>query len=194
MNLFSKNLIILILIVMSVTLFALDRDTEPKENCPTKVLYSKEAELDQEIIRIIEGSKQRIYFSIYTFTDENIAAALISAKIRGIEILGIADFKQTQISQEKPIIARLRKYGIALAVPIKEKGIMHTKFIVTEKEYASGSFNWTYSAKTINDEVLEVGCDEEIRKEYESIFKSMLSEYKSSIYIPETISEIKIQN
>lgn len=195
MNLFSKHkLITTALLALTIFFLVLDKDKSYSEACPSKILYSKEDKLDQEIIKIIESSDQRIRFAIYTFTDENIAAALISAKMRGVDIRGIMDFKQTQISQEKPIVNRLRKYGIAFAAPIKEKGIMHTKFVVSEKAYASGSFNWTYSARTINDEVLESGCNEEVRKKYESIFNEMLSEYKSSIYIPENTSEIKIQN
>ena len=68
-------------------------------------------------------------------------------------------------------------------IPIYERdedGIMHTKVVVTDKSYASGSFNWTTSATNINDEVLEVGHDEAVRSQYQSILQELFQKYQNS--------------
>ena len=57
---------------------------------------------------------------------------------------------------------------------------MHTKVLVTDKAYASGSYNWTSSATNINDEILEVGSDEAIRSQYQSILEEMFNKYEGS--------------
>jgi phosphatidylserine/phosphatidylglycerophosphate/cardiolipin synthase-like enzyme len=54
---------------------------------------------------------------------------------------------------------------------------MHLKALVTEKQYVSGSFNWTASATNLNDEVLEIGSDPTVRKQYEDILKTLIKKY-----------------
>ena len=54
---------------------------------------------------------------------------------------------------------------------------MHLKTVVTEKSYASGSFNWTSAATNLNDEVLEVGRDETVRSQYEKTVREVLERY-----------------
>src|ERR1019366_3637264 len=56
-------------------------------------------------------------------------------------------------------------------------GIMHIKTIVTDSAYASGSYNWTGSATTENDEVLEIGNDPALRQAYENILTKLLAAY-----------------
>jgi hypothetical protein len=54
------------------------------------------------------------------------------------------------------------------------EGIMHIKALVTENAYASGSYNWTDGANNVNDEVLEIGTNENVRKQYLAIIKRLL--------------------
>ena len=51
---------------------------------------------------------------------------------------------------------------------------MHIKAVVTDKGYASGSYNWTGSATKVNDEVLEVGTNRYLHDEYYKILKKIL--------------------
>jgi phosphatidylserine/phosphatidylglycerophosphate/cardiolipin synthase-like enzyme len=55
------------------------------------------------------------------------------------------------------------------------------KAVVTDKAYASGSFNWTSAATNLNDEVLEVGRDENIRKQYQHILEELFSRYGKQV-------------
>ncbi len=54
----------------------------------TQVFYSLDKKQnDQEVIRVIDGAKQYVYFAIYTFTKEDIADALVprqGARPRGV--------------------------------------------------------------------------------------------------------------
>ena len=143
-----------------------------------QVYYNHDQKLNEEIINIIRDSDKFVYFGIYTFTRQDIQDALLAAKHRGITVIGITDRDQVvKIESQKKIIEKLR----AKDIPIYEQdheGIMHVKIVVTEKAYASGSFNWTTSATNINDEVLEVGKSEQIRSKYEKILKELFSRYK----------------
>ncbi len=154
------------------------RDTiSQNKYAQTKVLYSKEDKIDEILVSEIQQAEKFVYFAVYTITKENIVNALIAARLRGLEVLGILDLNQLDIPEEKPWVAKLKKYGVVLKIPQKESGLMHIKMLVTDKAYASGSFNYTVSAAFYNDEVLEVGRVEGIRKQYLSVFKRLFESY-----------------
>ena len=54
---------------------------------------------------------------------------------------------------------------------------MHIKAIVTDSAYAIGSYNWTESATTENDELLEIGTNpalrQSVRKYFDEIIKRL---------------------
>lgn len=143
-----------------------------------QVYYNQERQLNKEIIDVIRGADEFIYFAIYTFTRLDIKDALLGANYRGVKITGITDRNQARdIELQGKIIAELREAGI----PIYEhdhSAIMHLKTVVSEKAYASGSYNWTAAGTNDNDEILEVGRDEGIRKQYEEILKRLIEKYK----------------
>ncbi|MDB5244655.1 MAG: hypothetical protein JWN18_525 [Parcubacteria group bacterium] len=148
-----------------------------------RVVYSlDQKQNDKEIIALIEGAKSYINFAMYEFTLKDIADALVAAKKRGIVVRGLVDSGEGANSYDKPIIDELLAAGIPV---VTEKhpsgnGIMHIKAIVTDQAYAIGSYNWTNSATTINDEILEIGTDPGLRQAYEDILTKLLEAYKGN--------------
>lgn len=143
-----------------------------------QVYYNQDQALNLEVINTIRDAKKFVYFSIYTFTRQDIANALLAAKYKGLDVRGVTDKNQyASISSQKKIIDTLRKAGIEIYEQ-DHSAIMHTKALVTESTYISGSFNWTTSATESNDEILEVGHDENIRKQYERIIIEIIERYK----------------
>jgi PLD-like domain len=148
-----------------------------------RVIYSLDKKQnDKEIIALIEGAKSHIYFAMYEFTLKNVADALVAAKERGVEVKGLVDSGEGSNSYDRPIISELTDAGIPV---VTEKhadgnGIMHIKAIVTDSAYALGSYNWTGSATTENDEILEIGTDPTLRQTYENILTKLLKAYKGN--------------
>lgn len=140
------------------------------------VLYSLDKKQnDQAIVQLIDGANRYAYFAVYTFTKENIADALIRAKRRGVDVEGITDLEQSQLSDEAVILDKLRAVGIPVETQKHSQGIMHMKALVTENAYAIGSYNWTWPATNVNDEILEIGTDENLRGQYLAIIKKVLA-------------------
>lgn len=141
------------------------------------VYYNQDHPLNEEIINQIRDADKFVYFAVYTFTRQDIEQALLAAKYRGLTVIGITDRDQySQAPGQKALIDALRNDGI----PVYEQdhlGIMHMKTLVTDKAYASGSYNWTTAATNINDEVLEVGHDETIRLNYQHILEELFNKY-----------------
>ena len=139
-----------------------------------RVIYSLDQKRnDQELIALINEAEDYIYFAIYTFTLPTIADALVEAKKRGVDVKGIMDSEQSRNSYGAPITAALLNAGIPVVTErhATGNGIMHIKLLVTEQAYAFGSYNWTRSATTLNDEILEIGTDRALRQAYENILK-----------------------
>ena len=143
-------------------------------NSQFEVYYSLDRKTnDKEIVKVIDEADKYVYFAIYYFTKDNIADALIRAKKRGLAVSGITD-RQASKESNKNIVAKLKQAGVDIKIRNNNEGIMHIKTVVTDDAYVSGSFNWTQSATISNDEVLEVGTNESVRKKYLEIIKKLL--------------------
>ena len=148
-----------------------------------RVVYSlTEKQNDKELIALIDGAKTHIYFAVYTFTLKNVAEALVAAKARGVDVRGIVDSEQSSNSYGRPIIEILTAGGIPVLTERHPdaNGIMHIKGLVTDSAYAFGSYNWTNSATTVNDEILEIGTDPAMVTMYTDILKKLLEAYKGT--------------
>jgi phosphatidylserine/phosphatidylglycerophosphate/cardiolipin synthase-like enzyme len=169
-------IIVIVLLIAACAQFYYDRSYQPTHD--VRVMYNRDVEMNKEVVSVIRDANQFVYFAIYTFTRQDIKDALLAAKTKGLVVEGITDRDQShKIEEQKKIIAELRQAGI----PVLEQdhsAIMHLKTVVTEKGYASGSFNWTSSATNLNDEILEVGTDESIRQQYQKVLENIFDRYK----------------
>lgn len=102
------------------------------------------------VIQAISESKTSIHMAAYSFTSRDIAAALVAAKRRGVEVELVVDAKENN-----------RKYTAATftanqGVPTRTDdhyAIMHNKFLVIDgRTVETGSFNYTEAATKRNAE------------------------------------------
>jgi hypothetical protein len=148
-----------------------------------RVLYSLTARHnDREVIALIDAAQQHVYFAMYEFTLRDIADALVAAKKRGVDVEGVVDSEESAKSYGRPIISEL----VAAGIPVKTEnhkdgnGIMHIKALATESAYALGSYNWTASATSENDELLEIGTAPQLVATYNAILKKLVDEYPNA--------------
>lgn len=148
-----------------------------------RIIYSLEAKQNnRELIALIDAAEKHIYFAIYTFTLKDVAEALARAKARGVDVRGVMDSGQAEEQFSAPVLDILRAANIPIVVEKHPtgSGIMHIKTLVTDKAYATGSYNWTNSATTLNDEILEIGTDPALRQIYEDFLLRLLTAYQGN--------------
>jgi phosphatidylserine/phosphatidylglycerophosphate/cardiolipin synthase-like enzyme len=179
----KKDLIYLIVIVILLGITGqayYSHRIKPQQERQVKVYYNQDKELNKEIIKLTQDADKFVYFAVYTFTREDIKNAILAAKYRGLTVIGISDKNQYKaLESQRKVINDLREAGI----PVYEQdhlAIMHLKVLVTDKAYASGSFNWTSAATNLNDEVLEVGQDNSIRSQYQKVLEGLFKKYESN--------------
>ncbi len=176
----KKELVYVAVIIVLIGLcaqFYFDYKYQPLKQREINVYYNQDRPLNKELIGLIQDADKFAYFAVYTFTRADLKDALLAARHRGLDIRGLTDRKQDEgLDSQKKLIKELRDAGI----PVYEQdhmGIMHLKVLVTDKAYASGSYNWTQAATNLNDEVLEIGRDETLRQKYQAILEKLFGLY-----------------
>ncbi|HEY3153466.1 MAG TPA: phospholipase D family protein [Candidatus Binatia bacterium] len=145
--------------------------------------FSPQGKCSAHILREIELAKKELLVAVYAFTSDDLSNALVQAKKRGVAVQVVVDREFDLANQnskgkffEAQKIPVRRVSGTKPKTPEKDAGLMHQKFAVIDSRIVfTGSYNWTYSADSLNDENLLLFRDagplaEEYRKAFFSLW------------------------
>lgn len=154
-----------------------------------RALFSPDDNVQELLITLINEEKQQIMAAAYSFTDEDIAHALIDARDRGVDVQVIVDGSNGITSYSK--VSLLIKHQIPVWIypsvrtdnrkrtdkpNQKITGIMHNKFMLFKQSLLgrpilwTGSFNFTRSAQVRNQENVIVLDDPKLIAKYKVQF------------------------
>jgi phosphatidylserine/phosphatidylglycerophosphate/cardiolipin synthase-like enzyme len=150
-----------------------------KAEMVVQACFSPQGKCSAHILREIEQAKQELLVAVYAFTSDDLASAVVQAKKRGVLVQVIID-REFDAANEKSKgrflegqkIPLRRLSGIKASAVEKDAGLMHQKFAIIDRKLVfTGSYNWTHSADTLNDENLLLfrdagGLAEEYRKTF----------------------------
>jgi phosphatidylserine/phosphatidylglycerophosphate/cardiolipin synthase-like enzyme len=102
------------------------------------------------IVRTIEGAKHDLLVAAYSFTNKQIAAALVAAQRRGVSVRVVLD--KSQRGEKYTSATFLAHAGVSVRIDSMH-AIMHNKFMVIDgRVVETGSFNYTTAAARRNAE------------------------------------------
>ena len=105
----------------------------------------------KRVIELVQGAQENVLFMAYSFTDDDLASALINAHNSGIEVQGVLD-KAQALSNSGGEYQNLLESGLDVRLD-GNPGSMHHKVIIIDGQVVvTGSYNFSKSAKTRNDE------------------------------------------
>lgn len=111
---------------------------------------SGETSAEDVVLQAIGLARTRIRVAMFTFTSRRIAAALVDARARGVDVAVVVD--PDNGSGPRTALAILHDGGVALRSNGRYAK-MHHKFMVADgRHLQTGSYNYTYSAATKNAE------------------------------------------
>lgn len=122
----------------------------------------------RQIVAEIAGAKSWIFMQAYTFTSPEIAAALVAARHRGLDVRAILDPSSITGSGAKGAHAAeaLALAGVAVQID-RRHAIAHNKIIVIDgQRVITGSFNFSRSAQERNAENVVVLAGEAIARRF----------------------------
>lgn len=144
----------------------------------TRVYFAPDDQPREHLINYIKKAKTRIYAAIYMFTDNKIAQALIEKKKEKLDIQII--FDPCSVDSEWGKIKLLTKQKIRTYAFKPQKhaffktySLMHNKFAIIDNKVWTGSFNWTVSANTRNQENVIVTSSKSVCEKFVQHFAKL---------------------
>ncbi|HUH98478.1 MAG TPA: phospholipase D-like domain-containing protein [Anaerolineales bacterium] len=124
--------------------------------------FSPVDHVTDKLVALVNGAQRSIRFMIYTYTDQGLAAAMISRFQAGVDVAGVIEDRGASQGALVPLACA--------QVPVKVDGnkyTMHHKVIVIDDSIVvTGSFNFTKSADTANDDNVIVIYDPAVARQY----------------------------
>ncbi len=131
---------------------------------PVEVYFSPKGGCTEAVVRELDAAKQTVFVQAYSFTSREIAAALDSAKERGVVVHVILD--KSNIKENTNADAEIARHGISVLVNAKHS-IAHNKIMIIDSQVViTGSFNFTEQAEHANAENLLVIHDPALAQRY----------------------------
>lgn len=131
-----------------------------EQRATVETYFAPEDDVADQIIAEIDAADERLRFMAFTFTNEEIAEAIVARSNAGVTVQGVIEARNAERTYSQ--YDRLRR----AAHDILQDGnpyIMHHKaMIIDEETVILGSFNFTASADRTNDENVLVIHDPEV--------------------------------
>jgi phosphatidylserine/phosphatidylglycerophosphate/cardiolipin synthase-like enzyme len=133
---------------------------------PIEVYFSPADGVAQHILDLIQAAQTSIFFLAFTFTSDPIGEAIRERALAGVDVAGVMDDGQINSapgSEYDPFL----QVGLDVRRSGNLHGLMHHKVIlIDEKIVITGSYNFTASAETANDENTVIIFSPEVAAKY----------------------------
>jgi len=131
-------------------------------NKTVETLFCPEDNCADRVIELINQAKERIYFMTFSFTDRNIANAIIEKHNQGLNVKGVIEkIQNSKWSQ----FNNLNNSGINITQDHNPANMHHKVFII-DNIVITGSYNPTGNGNKHNDENILILHDKEIAEKY----------------------------
>jgi phosphatidylserine/phosphatidylglycerophosphate/cardiolipin synthase-like enzyme len=146
---------------------------------PLKYYFTQAGDHPEKALVTELGKAQAtLDIAIYSLTHPDIVQAIIEAKKRGVNVRIITDQTEAKNKTQGAALQSIKSAGI-LIKQNTHSGLMHLKVsIIDNKEFTSGSFNYSNAASTTNDEVLIIDQDPKLALKWDQEFESMWNDTK----------------
>jgi phosphatidylserine/phosphatidylglycerophosphate/cardiolipin synthase-like enzyme len=116
-----------------------------------EIYFSPDNGVTKQIVDLVGRAQDSIYFLAYSFTSDDIGAAIIRRAQEGVRVAGVMDADQV-LSNQGTEYDKFMQAGLDVRKDGNE-GLMHHKVIIIDQRIViTGSYNFTNSAETQNDE------------------------------------------
>ncbi len=125
------------------------------------VYFSPEDQVQDVLVQLISGARSSVYFLAYSFTSDPLGEIIRQRAAQGVKVAGVMDADQVSANLGTEFDA-FRADGLAVRLD-NNPGQMHEKMIIIDGQtVVAGSYNFTRSASTSNDENLVIIQDPQI--------------------------------
>ncbi|UCD43298.1 MAG: phospholipase [Chloroflexota bacterium] len=116
-----------------------------------EVYFSPDDDTIERVIELVMDAQHSVKFMAYSFTDDELAAALIENVGSGLHVSGVLE-KSQALSNTGGEYETLLENGVNVRLDGNPASMHHKVLIIDEQVVVTGSYNFSQSAKTRNDE------------------------------------------
>ena len=139
-----------------------------------EVLFSPDDGVAERLVELVQGAQESVLFLAYSFTSDDLALAMIDRARSGVRVAGVMEANQYR-SNMGTEYDRLRKSGVQVRLDGNPNRMHHKVLIVDGRVVVTGSYNFSQSAETRNDENTLVIHSPELAQafveEFERVYK-----------------------
>ncbi len=141
---------------------------------PVQVYFSPDDGVAQHLVDLIDSAQKSIHFLAYSFTSNDLGAAMMAKARAGVDVRGVFETEQVKSNQGTEFPA-MQRAGLGVREDTLP-GQMHMKVIIIDGQVVSfGSYNFSASAENTNDEnemiVQDPALAAQFEQEFERIYK-----------------------
>jgi phosphatidylserine/phosphatidylglycerophosphate/cardiolipin synthase-like enzyme len=142
-----------------------------QDGIEVQVMFSPEDDPADVLLETINGAKSSIRFMTFSFTLDQIGAAVLDRANDGVNVRGIFEVRGSQTEySELPLL-------FCAGLPIFQDGnsrtFHHKVFIIDEEIVVTGSFNISSNATSSNDENMVIVHDADLAAQYLAEYERM---------------------
>lgn len=146
---------------------------QPAQDAPTRAeaFFSPGEDCRNRIIGLLRGARKSIDLCVFTITDNAVSREIIEAQRRGVTVRVITDNDKSY--DRGSDIEDLDRSGVPIRID-QTDAHMHHKFGIFDGDtLLNGSYNWTRSAFTKNQENVLVTDDARFVKRFQAEFERL---------------------
>ncbi len=136
-----------------------------------EIYFSPEDRVKEHLLPVIQQAQSSIYFLAFTFTDDDLASAIVDRYRHGVEVAGVIESRN--IDNAGSDYEAMKAAGINI-LPDGNPYIMHDKVIIIDEAIVvTGSYNFSHSASRSNDENLLIIHSPDLAAKYLEEFEKI---------------------
>ena len=145
------------------------------DGTPIDVYFSPDDGVQASFLDLIDNAEESIYFMAFSFTSDELGNAVRARAEEGVEVKGVMEDEQVN-SNVGTEFDPFQQAGLAVLRDGNEGQMHHKVMIIDESIVVVGSYNFTNSAETRNDENLLVIYNSEIAAQFLEEFQRVYAQ------------------
>lgn len=142
-----------------------------------EVIFSPGDHCWQRIAGLLKTSRHSVDICVFTITDDRITSAILDAHGRKVAVRVITD--NDKAFDRGSDVERLARAGVDVCVDRTQHHMHHKFAIFDRKRLLTGSYNWTRSAASSNEENFIIVDDNRLRTQFQDEFDRLWKEFSS---------------
>ncbi len=145
------------------------------DGTPLEIYYSPDDGVAARLVALIQAAQESLYFLAFSFTSNDLGAAVMERAEAGVTVAGVMDAGQVNSNQGTEYDP-FRQAGLDIRLD-GNPGLMHHKlFIIDRNIVITGSYNFSASAEERNDENVVIIFNPDIAAQYLAEFQRVYTQ------------------